>query len=286
MSPGKLDGRSPLKVRHEPENTLRRQLIWAGSLGLLLGATGCFERITKVGPPERIGSFSIQKLHIVSFHDTGNSERDYFEIAHGRFFRTTIGMPPNDWSQFDRVTRLPSKSLTLLVESGSWSALVTERDGQPRVETLWEGDDNNPIQGISATRWHIPDYQPIAQPPQYTFSGGHIFDGTTLAKHSLPNQPGEGRHQFAGTSPDDEAVAWVTRGFDSSVGAATCTIMVADELGMTGPTLTTNAEFLKRHPPPDQFMPLPLAAWTTWLEGNFNWKLNGSHRWILEFKQR
>jgi len=253
---------------------------------MLLGTTGCFERITKVGPPQRIGRFSIQKLHIVSFYDTGNSERDYFEISHGRFFRTTIGMPPNDWSQLDRVTRLPSKSLALLVEYGSRSALVTESHGEPCVQTLWNGDQDNPIQVISGTRWHIPDYQRIASPSFHLFSGGRIFDGTTLAQHSLPNQPDEGPLQFAGTSQDDGAVAWFRRSFDESIGTFTGSVLVADRLGMTCPPLTMNADFLKRNPPPSQFTRLQGPAWSAWLETNFGWRLDGSRRWTLEFKQR
>jgi hypothetical protein len=263
---------------------LRRRFIAGGGLALLLGVTGCFERITKVGPPERIGRFSIQKYHVVSFYDTGNREWDYFEMSHGRFLPTTIRIPPGDWSHFDRVTRLPSNSLAWMVEYGAESALVTEKDGEPWVEILWKGERDGPIRPITATRWHIPDYRRVTPDPFFLFSGGHIFDGATLTQRELPNQPDEGPLQFVALSPDDKAVAWFRREYDKTAETRGGSVLISDEFGMPCRPLALSEDYLKRNRPPDELLRERGPAWPAWLDRNFSWKLDASRRWTLDFK--
>lgn len=270
------------------ESLTRRRIVFGGSLAVLLGAVGCFAKVTSIGDPVRIGNFSIQKFHVVSLNEGGSSTWDYFNIYHGRFFSTKLGMPPNDWSDFDRVTRLPSKSLTLLVQASSWAALVMEKNGKPVVETLWNGEQGETIQAISATRWHIPDYVRIAQLPDETYSGGHVFNGVTLTRYQLPNQPPDQSGQFVTLSPDETAVAWFRSYYvDLDTGTHSHSIYVSDAHGATSLPLIISESFIRRNTPPDGKIDLTIwhagSSWQAWLDKSFEWLLDETHRWRLVF---
>ena len=262
--------------------SIRRLLLFGGSLSLLLGVVGCFTQRTEIGAAQRVGNFSIQKFHLVRLNDTGNTESDFFEISHGRYWRTKLGLPPENWTSFDRVARLPSDSVAWLVEEGAWSGLITERDGNPRVETLWRGDYDNPIQQISATQWHIPDYARIARAPEEMYSGGRIFDAHTLTQRQLPDQPLDHPGRFLGLSPDATAVAWLSVA-RSDEQTLIYSVLASDDRGATSQGLVLTKELLHLSVPPNGTSDGPSRQ--KWFEGSFAWRRNGLNRWEAILKR-
>jgi len=260
----------------------RRRLLFGGGLSLLLGVVGCFTKRTEIDPPQQVGNFSIQKFHLVSLNDTGNRESDFFEISHGRYWRTKLGLPPENWTSFDRVTRLPSDSIAWLVAAGAWSGLITERNGDPRVETLWRGDYENPIQQISATQWHIPDYARIESASEEIYSGGRIFDTQTLAQRVLPNQPPDRPGRFLGLSPGATAVAWFSITYIDDQ-TSIYSVLASDDRGATSQAQVLTEELLHRNPPPSRTPDGP--SWQKWFEKTFTWRRSRENRWEAILKR-